>query len=228
MAGGWTAASTLPSGGAYVAPQTDEVQAPVERWQARPTGWAVTDAGHAYAGDVARHAPWAPPQEEHGAGNAVWMLLAALTAGGVLAVVYKVYWYRRLVLVQATVGTPVLLHHPAMLLDPGYGQWRLVIPIAAAALIGLSLFSAVAWWRQRYPWLVVQLMRLAAFAMVGTTVAAQIARTPKYSGLLQHAVNVAQARGAVYSYNLSVAGWYCLIIAVVALLFTFPVTSRIR
>jgi hypothetical protein len=227
-AGGWSASSTIPTAGVYVAPATDEVRAPVEPWVQRRTGWAAPDpAAHHQVLEAARQSPYRTELDKRAAGNAIWMMLAALASGGVLAVVYLVYWYRRVVLAQVG-GAPAVFHHSAKLLAPGYAQWRIILPIAAVACIALSLFTALAWHGKRYPRLLVLLIRLSGLTMVGTTVAAQLARTPHYTGGLGHLINVVQSEGAVYSYHLSTAGWFTLGLAIVAFACTLPITSEMR
>jgi hypothetical protein len=224
-AGGWSASSTIPTGGGYVAPVSNAVQAPVEPWNSRRTGWAAPEPGSYHQVlDAAKASPYRAETEKRAAGNTLWMLGVALTSGGVLAIVYSIDWYRRVVAAPPS-DAPAVLYHKAKLLAPGYGEWRLVLPIAAAALIVLSLFTALAYYRKRYPRLLVLIMRLAAFAMVGTTVAAQLARTPHYSGFLEQAITTAQNHGVQFYYYLGTAGWPTLVVAIVAFACTLPVTS---
>jgi hypothetical protein len=227
-AGGWSASSTIPTGGGFVAPISNAVQAPVEPWNSRRTGWAAPEPGSYHQVlEAAKASPFRAEVEKRAAGNTFWMLGAALASGGVLALVYSIDWYRRVVAAPPS-DTPAVLYHKAKLLAPGYGEWRLILPIAAAALIVLSLFTAVGFYRKRYPRLLVLIMRLAAFAMVGTTVAAQLARTPHYSGLLAQAVAAAQLHGVHFYYDLGTAGWPTLVLAIVAFACTLPVTSDIH
>jgi len=156
------------------------------------------------------------------------MVLAAAASGGVLAIVYNVFWYRRTLIGRQPVGSLTVFHQSAKLMAAGYGQWRIILPIAAVACIVLSLFTAFAWHGRRYPRILVTLIRLSGFAMVGTTVAAQLARTPHYTGNLANALATLQSEGAQYLYHLSVAGWYALGLAILALLCTLPVTSEMR
>lgn len=195
----------------------------------RRTGWAAPDPGtHHQVLEAAQKSPYRTEAEKPAAGNALWMVLAALASGGVLAIVYRVFWYRRTLIGTEPVGSLTVFHHSAKLMAAGYGQWRIILPIAAVACIALSLFTAVAWHGRRYPRLMALLIRLAALAMVGTTVAAQLARTPHYTGALEQAFNRLQSEGAIYLYHLSVAGWYTLGLAVLAFACTLPVTSEIR
>lgn len=200
-------------------------------WDGQPRGWATQDPGRRYS-----PATFTSAEESRGgvvrvdrssAGNIGWVLLGAAVSCAVVGVALTGIWYRRTVH-GATTRVSVTLVSPAKLLAPGYGEWRLVVPAAAGALVLASLLGAAIWRSARYPSVYIFVLRALALSVVAATVAALIVRTPHYDPAKQTVVGALEAHGASFGYLLSWAGWVTLPIAVVALLAYLPLTSRLR
>jgi hypothetical protein len=214
----------------------------VPAWVAAPVpaGWAPPDAG--FRASPVGFAKAGNSEWKGGrpglikSGNVGWSLLRTVAAAAVVGFAF-VEWYRQLVIYTTPPITNTTHYH---LLSSQFGEWRLAIPIMAAAVALLSLSAAVMWGRALYPRAVAVITRVLSLGILGVVISALILRIPKGapSAAQIAAMNppppasgsdgVVSPVQVVYSWHLSWGGWAALLAAIVLLLLSLPIAQRMR
>jgi hypothetical protein len=212
-----------------------EAAQPLKGWHTADAGLERTPLGYASTG----RGDWGQGSQPNSTANLVWSLLTALAGIGVLACMLG-EWYRQLALTTDPSGVQKLSVRGSFhLMSHQYGGWRIALPIAAGAVVVLSLLAAMGWLRGPQPrWFVIS-MRVLALGVIGLVITALILRTP-------HGVHLAppppQTGGALSSatptqptvatvqvlYHLSWAGYVTLVVSIVTFLLTLPRSTRVR